>query len=64
MLQGLGNMKTHMSSLERDKAAVAGKKAAGQVSPAVQSAAPGYMRQTAASAAMKRVRCCRLLHAL
>ena len=60
MLQGLRDMKTHMSRLERDRAALAAKKAMGQVSPAVQSRAPGYMRQTAASVAMKRVHCCRL----
>ena len=53
--QGLGDMKAHMSRLEKDRAAVAAKKAAGVSSPAVDSRLPSYMRQTAASAAMQKV---------
>lgn len=53
--QGLGNMKTHMSRLEKDRAAAAAKKAAGVASPAVESRVPSYMRQTAASVAMQKV---------
>ena len=53
--QGLGDMKAHMSRLEKDRAAVAARKAAGVSSPAVDSRLPSYMRQTAASAAMQRV---------
>ena len=48
-------MKAHMSRLEKDRAAVAAKKAAGVSSPAVDSRLPSYMRQTAASAAMQKV---------
>ena len=48
-------MKSHMSRLEKDRAAVAAKKAAGVSSPAVDSGLPSYMRQTAASAAMQKV---------
>ena len=49
-------MKTHMSRLEKECAAAAAKKAAGVSSPAVESRLPSYMRQTAASAAMQKVR--------
>ena len=48
-------MKAHMSRLEKDRAAVAARKAARVSSPAVDSL-PSYMRQTAASAAMQKVR--------
>ena len=48
-------MKAHMSRLEKDRAAVAARKAAGVSSPAVDSRLPSYMRQTAASAAMQKV---------
>ena len=54
--QGLGDMKTHMSRLEKERAAATAKKAAGVSSPAVESRLPSYMRQTAASAAMQKVR--------
>ena len=53
--QGLGDMKSHMSRLEKVRAAVAARKAAGVSSPAVDSRLPSYMRQTAASAAMQKV---------
>ena len=53
--QGLGDMKAHMSRLEKDRAAVAARKATGVSSPAVDSRLPSYMRQTAASAAMQKV---------
>jgi len=53
--QGLGDMKTHMSRLEKDRAAAVAKKAAGVASPAVESRMPSYMRQTAASVAMQKV---------
>ena len=52
--QGLGDMKTHMSCLEKERAAAAARKAAGVSSPAVESRLPGYMRQTAASVAMQK----------
>ena len=55
--QGLGDMKTHMSRLEQDRAAAAAKKAAGVSSPAVKSRLPSYMRQTVASVAMQKARC-------
>lgn len=55
MRQGLGDMKKHMSRLEKDRADVVAKRAVGVSSPAVQSRVPSYMRQTAASAAMQRV---------
>ena len=48
-------MKAHMSRLEKDRAAVAARKAAGVSSPALDSRLPSYMRQTAASAAMQKV---------
>ena len=54
--QGLGDMKTHMSRLEKERAAAAARKAAGISSPAVESRLPSYMRQTAASAAVQKVR--------
>ena len=60
-MQGLGDMKTHMSRLEKDRAAAAAKKAAGISSPAVESRLPSYMRQTAASVAMQKARRASLL---
>ena len=54
--QGLGDMKTHVGRLEKERAAAAARKAAGAASPAVESRLPSYMRQTAASAAMQKAR--------